>query len=171
MIIGIHHIAIGVDDLDAGIAFYTNAFGFEVIQQAQFSGPNPLVEAAIGIQEPAAQMAMLKGANAHIELWQYTAPTPRDLRSEPNDRGYPHFAMEVADIETEHARLTEAGMTFVGPPVEFGDSAAVYGRDPFGNIIEIYEIRDATKAQLGNTQAYQTGAYKGQLPTQRGTLK
>ena len=39
-------------------------------------------------------------------------------------------------------------MQFVGPPVEFGTSAAVYGRDPFGNVIEIYEIRDPDIAQL-----------------------
>ena len=39
-------------------------------------------------------------------------------------------------------------MTFVGEPVELGGSAAVYGEDPFGNVIEIYEIRDPNIAQL-----------------------
>ena len=36
----------------------------------------------------------------------------------------------------------------VGEPVELGGSAAIYGKDPFGNIIEIYEIRDPDIAQL-----------------------
>ena len=42
-------------------------------------------------------------------------------------------------------------MNFVGPPVDFGDSAAVYGSDPFGNVIEIYEIRDPTRPRIDNT--------------------
>ena len=125
--------------------------GFEEVQRTEFSGSNPPVEAAIGIAEPAAKMAMLRGGNAYIELWQYSAPTPQDLRANPPDFGYPHFALEVKDIEVEHARLTEGGMTFVGPPVDFGTSAAVYGRDPFGNVIEIYEIRDPEMPRIDNT--------------------
>ena len=82
------------------------------------------MEAAIGIKEPSAQMAMLRGGNAYIELWQYESPAPRDLTANPPDLGYPHFAQEVRDIVAEHARLSDAGMTFVGDPVEFGESAA-----------------------------------------------
>ncbi len=151
MIVGIHHVAVGVPDFEAGLAFYRDVLGFEQVERTSFSGANPPVEAAIGIREPAAQMAMLRGGNAYIELWQYESPPPRDLSADPNDFGYPHFALEVKDIKAEHARLTAAGMTFVGEPVEFGDSAAVYGRDPFGNVIEIYEIRDPQRAQIANT--------------------
>jgi len=39
-------------------------------------------------------------------------------------------------------------MEFVGPPVDFGVVSAIYGKDPFGNFIELYEIRDARVAQL-----------------------
>ena len=39
-------------------------------------------------------------------------------------------------------------MEFAGPPVNFGGSSAIYGKDPFGNIIELYEIRDPDTAQL-----------------------
>jgi catechol-2,3-dioxygenase len=38
----------------------------------------------------------------------------------------------------------------VGPPVDFGDTSAVYGQDPFGNVIEIYEIRNPERAQLAH---------------------
>ena len=151
MIVGIHHVAIGVPDFDAGLKFYTEVLGFEQVEQSAFSGPNPKVEAAIGLTEPTAKMAMLRGGNAHIELWQYEQPQPRDLRSRPSDYGYPHIALEVKDIQAEHARLSAAGMDFVGPAVDCGDSAAVYGSDPFGNVIEIYEIRDPQRAQISNT--------------------
>ncbi len=151
MIVGIHHIAIGVPDFNAGLTFYRDVLGFEEVQRSSFSGTNPPVEKAIGIHAPSAQMAMLRGGNAYIELWQYETPTPRDLTANPPDFGYPHFALEVKDIEAEHARLSSAGMTFVGDPVDFGDSAAIYGRDPFGNVIELYEIRTPSRARIDNT--------------------
>ncbi len=151
MIIGIHHIAIGVPDIERALTFYVDVLGFVQVERTSFSGPNPPVEAAIGLTEPSAKMAMLRGGNAHIELWQYEQPRPRDLTAQPNDYGYPHFALEVRDIQDEYTRLTANGMQFVGPPVEFGDSAAVYGQDPFGNVIEIYEIRNPERARIDNT--------------------
>ena len=40
-------------------------------------------------------------------------------------------------------------MEFVGEVVHFGeDSSAIYGRDPCGNIIEIYEIKSQEISQL-----------------------
>ncbi|MFT7653026.1 MAG: glyoxylase I family protein [Limisphaerales bacterium] len=151
MILGIHHVAVGVPDIEAGLAFYRDVLGFEQVERTSFSGSNAAVEAAIGIKEPAAHMAMLRGGNAYIELWQYEHPAPRNLTANPPDLGFPHFALEVTDIHQEHARLEAAGMTFVGPPVEFGDSAAVYGRDPFGNVIEIYQIDTPDRARIDNT--------------------
>ena len=148
MIVGIHHIAIGVPDFDQGLAFYTNVLGLEVVQESEFHGDMPQADAAIGLDEVAARMAMLKAANAYIELWEYSHPEPADTRARPCDYGYVHFALQVDGIQDEYERLTAAGMQFVGPPVEFGTSAAVYGRDPFGNVIEIYEIRDPDIAQL-----------------------
>ena len=148
MIVGIHHIAIGVPDFDQGLAFYTEVLGLEVVQQSEFAGDMPLADAAIGLDDVAARMAMLKASNAYIELWEYSHPEPRDQRARPNDYGYVHFALQVDGITEEYERLTAAGMQFVGPPVEFGTSAAVYGRDPFGNVIEIYEIRDTQTPQL-----------------------
>ena len=151
MIVGIHHIAIGVPDFEAGLLFYRDVLGLEEVQRSSFSGANPAVEAAIGIREPSAQMAMLRAGNAYIELWQYQSPTPKNLTANPPDYGYPHFALEVTDIHEEHQRLSAHGMTFVGEPVVFGDTAAVYGRDPWNNVIEIYQIDDPDKARIDNT--------------------
>ncbi len=149
MIVGIHHVAIAVDDFDAAVDFYTRAFGFEVAQRGDWDRDNPLADRAVGLEDTAARMVMLKAPNAFIELWQYTHPVPEDRRARPCDLGYPHFALQVTDIEAEYERLSDAGMTFVHEaPIDFGESSAVYGKDPFGNIIEIYEIRDPSLAQL-----------------------
>ena len=148
MIVGLHHVAVGVDDFEMALRFYTEALGFEVVQTSSFDCV-PQVDAAIGLKDAKARMAMLKIGNAFLELWQYTNPRPRDLRSNPSDHGYPHIALQVEDIEQEYDRLKSHGMTFVGEVVHFGErSSAIYGRDPSGNIIELYEIRDPGTAQL-----------------------
>jgi glyoxylase I family protein len=136
---GVHHIAIGVPDIEAGLAFYCDILGFDLDWRSDISADNEKAGAAVGLPGFEAKMAMLKGSNLCLELWQYSNPEPRDLRSDPSDLGYPHMALAVEDIEAEYVRLAAAGMTFVGPPVDFGTQKAIYGRDPFGNIIELLE--------------------------------
>lgn len=148
MIKGIHHIAVGVSDFDKGIAFYRDVLGFEPVMEAEFEGDSPLVDQVVGLEGIAARVAMLKAPNMFVELWQYNNPESEDRRSRPNDLGYPHFALQVEDIDAEYRRLTESGVNFVNQPVDFGTTSAVYGTDPFGNLIEIYEIRDSETAQL-----------------------
>jgi glyoxylase I family protein len=148
VIVGIHHVAIGVQDFDKALEFYRDLLGFEIVQTSTFARDNPLADRAIGLPEVAARMAMLKAPNAFIELWQYTHPVPEDRRGRPCDYGYVHFALQVDDIESEYRRLKAGGMTFVDEPVDFGPASAIYGRDPFGNVIELYEIREDRIAQL-----------------------
>ena len=151
MIVGLHHVAIGVDDFDKALTFYTEALGFEIVQESEFEN-DPHANAAIGLAGVTARMAMLRAANAFVELWQYTNPAPEDLRSRPCDYGYPHIALQVDDIQSEYDRLSAHGMEFVGEVVHFGDAAsAIYGRDPCGNIIELYEIKTDELAQLPRT--------------------
>ena len=151
MIIGIHHIAVCVPKLEDGLAFYRDALGFEQVERSDINGELPQVEATIGLKDPDARMAMLRCGNAHIELWEYLSPQPRDRTARPNDHGYTHLALQVRDIEAEHARLETVGVEFVGPPVDFGTISAIYGSDPFGNVLELYEIRDPERAQINNT--------------------
>ena len=148
MIVGLHHVAIGVDNFEKALTFYTEALGFEVVQQSEFDN-DANANQAIGLDGIKAKMAMLKTPNAFVELWQYSQPAPQDLRSRPCDYGYPHIALQVDDIQAEYDRLKTHGMEFVGEVVHFSDDAsAIYGRDPSGNIIELYEIKSKEIAQL-----------------------
>ncbi len=147
MIVGIHHVAIGVPDFRKGLEFYRDVLGFEVLSEGEIRDNEP-ADRAVGLDGIRASVAMLKAPNAYIELWEYTSPEPQDQRQRPCDYGYPHFALQVRGMQEEYDRLSAAGMRFVGPPVELGTSSAVYGQDPFGNVIEIYEIRDSSTPQL-----------------------
>ncbi len=147
MIVGIHHVAIGVPDFQAGLAFYRDVLGFEVLSTGTLADNEP-ADRCIGLPGARAEVAMLKAANAYVELWSYSSPTPEDRQSRPCDFGYPHFALQVSGIQQEYERMSALGMTFAGDPVDFGPTSAIYGKDPFGNVIELYEIRDAQTPQL-----------------------
>lgn len=156
MIVGIHHVAIAVPDLDQALAFYRDALGFAVVQEGDWDGDYPQADRVIGLEGTSARIAMLEAPNAYLEIWQYRHPQPEDRRARPCDLGYPHFALQVTDIEAEYQRLARAGMTFAAEaPVNLGNTSAIYGKDPFGNIIELYEIRDPAVAQLQPRQGEQ----------------
>lgn len=141
MIEGIHHIGIGVPDLDAAVAFYCDVLGMVDEWGADIDGTDAQSDAVIGLPKVTARMRMVRSGSCRVELWEYANPEPApfDKTYPPSDRGITHFCLQVSDIAGEHARLVAAGMTFVGPPVMMDGMTAVYGRDPFGNIIEIYE--------------------------------
>lgn len=147
MIIGIHHIAISVDNIDEAVTFYTNAFSFQPVQQENIDN-DVLANRVIGMDAIRARMVMLKAPAAFVELWQYTHPESEDRRSRPCDYGYPHMALQVENMETEVSRLRTHGMTFAGDAVCGEQASAVYGYDPFGNIIELYEIKTDALPQL-----------------------
>ena len=144
MIIGLHHVAISVPDLEAASRFYVDVLGFERAFDGEWDH-RPANDRVIGIDGTAAKVRMLRAANAYVELWEYhsPAPAPLDPARSPADHGLAHICLQVTDIHAEHARLSQAGMTFHGPPVDLGASAAIYGRDPFGTIIELYQVGGA----------------------------
>ena len=148
MIVGVHHIAVGVDDFGKALEFYTKALGFSIESEAEFDNVEK-VDQAVGLKQARAKTAMLRAGNVFLELWNYSSPRPRDLRSRACDFGYPHFALQVDDIGYEYERLKKFGMEFVGDIVDFDKkSYAIYGRDPCGNLIEIYEIKNEETPQL-----------------------
>jgi glyoxylase I family protein len=151
MIHGIHHIAIHTADLDRLVAFYRAAFGFEVTAPMFAWASEPQFDAAIGVPGSAARTQMLRAGNCYVEVFEYSAPPPRDARPlRPNDRGYTHFCVDVTDIETEFDRLASLGMRFVDErPADFGDIKAIYGFDPDGNVIEIQELSPDHAFALG----------------------
>ena len=150
MIVGIHHTAISVPDMEAAFAFYRDVLGFEVVSDSVWEKGSQMTDDIVGLRDSAARGAMLKAPNAYIELFEYTAPQGAD--KDPNhsvaDHGYTHFGLQVRDINAEYERLKAGGMTFHCPPQDMGTAWATYGRDPFGNVIEIYEILDDETPQL-----------------------
>ncbi len=139
---GLHHVALSTHDIERLCGFYVDVMGFEVVSRGGWEG-SPRHDLIVGLAGSATRTAMLRAGNLYLEIFQYSAPPPRDLGpSQPNDVGYTHMCLDVTDIVAEHARLSAGGMTFNGPPqfMREGAIATVYGRDPDGNIVEIQEV-------------------------------
>lgn len=148
MINGVHHVAMATGNIERIVAFYTEHLGFEVVMETAWAD-RPAVDDIVGLKNSAAKQAMLRAGNTHLEVFEYSSPSPRpgDPNRPPCDHGYTHFCLDVTDIEAEYERLLAAGMTFNCPPapateIGSGKIRAVYGRDPDGNLIELQEILD-----------------------------
>ena len=73
----------------------------------------------------------------------WTTPGPETTRQAPgrpvNDHGITHICLRVSDIDAECQRLERAGVRFNSAVVDLGTERSVYGRDPFGNTLELLE--------------------------------
>lgn len=144
MIRGIHHIAVHVRDLSRMIAFYRDAFGFEIVGEEFSWSDDEFIDRIVDVPGSAARGAMLRAGSCYMELFQYSAPEPASDRPlQPFDKGYTHFCVDVTDIENEYTRLKGLGMSFSEPaPIDVGHVKTIYGRDPEGNLIEIQQTAD-----------------------------
>ena len=148
MIVGIHHTALSVKDMERSLTFYRDLLGMKVLSDqtwASSSGSNPKPEKILDLKNPAARQAMLLCGNCHIELFEFSSPEPAPMAEDRpvNDHGYTHFSLDVTDVDVEYERLLEAGVTFHCPPINLGPQCrTTYGRDPDGNVIEFQELFD-----------------------------
>lgn len=141
MIRGIHHTSISTGDLERSLAFYEGLLGVEVLFTSDFSGEE--ISTITALPGATGRVAMLRAANAHIELFEYA--TPEAAPNTPNrpvcNHGLTHICFDVVDLPAEYERLKAAGVTFHCPPQSLGSSVrTTYARDPDGNVVELQEI-------------------------------
>jgi catechol 2,3-dioxygenase-like lactoylglutathione lyase family enzyme len=144
MIRGIHHVAVHVNDLEAMINFYREAFGFEVVGEPFEWENDAFIDTIVDVPNSAAKGAMLRAGTCYLEMFQYSAPAPESTTPlNAYDKGYTHFCVDVTDIEEEFERLKTLGMTFnQSAPIDVGHVKTIYGRDPEGNLIELQQTAD-----------------------------
>ena len=142
MIKGFHHAAISTPDLERCIDFYTNTIGGKIAWTFCWPAGTPEADEVTGLQNSAANAAMLKIGDTFIEVFQFSSPQPVEqtgIRPVSN-HGITHICLEVEDIHVEYERLKAAGMQFNCAPQSQDGSSMVYGRDPDGNVVELIEF-------------------------------
>lgn len=120
------HSMIRVLDEARSLAFYDTAFGLKIAQRLDFD-----TFTLIYLSNPESEF--------ELEL------TVNKDRTEPYaiGDGYGHLAVSVADVDAEHARLTDAGLA-PRKLVDFAPGGTVIGRfffiaDPDGYQIEVLQ--------------------------------
>lgn len=142
---GIHHIAVSVPDLAAAEAFYCGVIGFEVKDRFDFSATAD-GDAVLALENGSAKSILLNCGNVYLEVFEFLSPDPKTQDSDRPvcDHGYTHIAFDVDDVYSAYHVLADAGVRWHSPPVrssECDDPLIItYGRDPFGNVIEIQQL-------------------------------
>lgn len=142
-VLGIHHTTVVVPDLDRAVDFYTRVLGFVVAQEVAIDATAEMAELT-GLEKPAAKGVFLKAGWGYLKLLQFDTPHPdhQYYWTTPNKLGWRHFSLFTGDAMRFYQR-TRNDIHWHGEPVghtvEEGNEAwADYGRDPFGNIIELW---------------------------------
>ena len=148
MIIGIervHHIAMTVPDLKVAHDFYVGLLGLVETSRKRWTQGDARMDAIVGLRGTSGELFFADAGNISFEFFRFDTPaSPRLEQDRPvNMCGYTHFCLQVSDIHGIYERLHEAGMHFHTPPSTGPlGTIATYGRDPFGNVIELYQPPD-----------------------------
>ena len=137
------HTSFTVADLDATVAFFTDALGCSVRWPAQ-----PLtafMEEVTGVDGADVRVAVVICPGHAIELFQYQGPADRSAaRLRPCDVGFSHLAFQVDDLDSAVARAAPHGFLpargYARFETEQVSGRATYLRGPDGLAIELIEM-------------------------------
>ncbi len=111
-----------VNDVEKSVDFYTRHFGFTV-----------------GISSPA--FADVSRGNLRLLLSGPMSSAGRAMSDgeRPGPGGWNRIHLIVDDVESEVARLSEAGVTFRNEVVRGPGGSQVLAIDPSGNLVELFQ--------------------------------
>src|SRR5579884_3762366 len=144
---GIDHITLCVENLDAAEYLFTKILGFEVIWSARDVGSDKSSMDTVVVQRGNAKIALMQGRDKVVK-------SQINEFIEKYGQGVQHIAMEVDDIEAVCREWEAHGVKFSGPLKE--------GRDGFGPLKQRFTYPlfpggglffELTQRQHGNEQS------------------
>lgn len=139
MILGVHHPALAVPDMKRALDFYCGVLGFRVVMEAELPSGFPPMNEALGLADAGCQVRMLRKGNSCIELFEFAKSEPGTPQRPVNRLGITHLALVTDDYQKDYDHLAAHGVTFNAAPFGGPPQRFAYGRDPFGNVIELLE--------------------------------
>lgn len=129
---GINHIAIVVEDIEAALSFWRDALGLDLKEQRD-------------VPAEAAQVAFLPVGDSEIELVQPTNPDSGMAKFlAKRGAGLHHICLEVDDIEATMSQLKAKGVRLIHEaPLTSADGrryAFIHPQSATGVLVELYEI-------------------------------
>jgi catechol 2,3-dioxygenase-like lactoylglutathione lyase family enzyme len=138
---GLHHVAISVPSIEAAKEFYVGKLGMIIADEAHIP-PSDIGNKVLTLENADCHIMMLNAGNLFLEIFEFQSPNPKKQNNRAVcDHGYTHIAFEVEDIQLAYQYLKSAGVNWHHEPIEAGEGYMMtYGRDPFGNVIEIQQL-------------------------------
>ena len=136
------HVSVVLDDLEAGIAFFTE-LGMELEGRAPIEGR--WVDRVAGLDDVRVDIAMMRTPDGHGKLELTKFHTPAAFRAEPeiappNTLGLHLVMFAVDDIDDVIGRLRAHGAELVGEVAQYEDIYRLcYVRGPAGIILALAE--------------------------------
>lgn len=120
------NITLLVPDYDAGLRFYVDKLGFDLLEDTRLSPAKRWVRVA----PPGTQTALLLAK----------ASTPAQHAATGNQTGgRVGFFLETDDFASDHAAMIAKGVRFLEPPRFEGYGTVAVFEDPFGNLWDLVE--------------------------------
>ena len=119
-----------ISDLDKALSFYTDVLGF--VKKRDIPMGDTRFVTVVSPEEPDGTELLLEPNGEH--------PPTKAYKKAIYEEGLPLTAFLVDDIESEYARLREAGVEFRSEPQRFGDEVMATFDDTCGNLIMIYQV-------------------------------
>jgi len=144
-VVGFHHSAFQVADLERSVGFYRDLLGFEVMWERV--NTEPYVRQIVGYPEAELHQALLRvpGSDHYLELIDYRGVERTPVDTSPPNPGTAHICLLVDDIWALYETLRAAGTESVDEPVRVTSGAnegrfAVYMIDPDGFRVELLGV-------------------------------
>jgi catechol 2,3-dioxygenase-like lactoylglutathione lyase family enzyme len=143
MEVAVDHASFAVTDLDAAIAFLSEAFGFEVTFIER--GMTQQIASMLGSPGARCDLAQLRqpGDATKIEVIAFAPGSESARPPRPIAPGMGHLALKVTGFDRALAKAQELGARLVGGITPFSDGRAVYLATPFGLFLELEDGDDA----------------------------
>ncbi len=138
--LGYDHSAIVVEDVERGIAFYSDLLGLRVVGRSLNKGEEQdRLDGLTNCEVDVVGLAPAHVPTPHVELLHYRRPPGRapDFGIEATDIASTRQVHRVDDLDGLTERLKESGAVFVSPGIATLDTGdrAVTIRDPDGHMI------------------------------------
>ena len=137
MIKSLEHVALGVNNMEKSLEFYSDLLGMEIIMDINISDER--IGRVIGVTGAKCRIVHLKLGDAILELFKYYEPTGNNKAKDIQqfDHGLIHISFAVEDFHKHVEQLRKRGIEFLGEPVEFRPNVwVVYFRGPDGEVCE-----------------------------------
>ena len=136
------HGAIVTHDMDQLASFYSLLTEHEVVRRETF-GPEPKFDKVAGIEGIVFEGAWIMFGLSRLEMWEYKSPATTKRPALPvNTIGWSHLCFEVDSLVNEQARLSDAGVEFVGDAKECSIGQSVLAKDVDGNVLKLLQVAE-----------------------------